>query len=78
MDMHNLIVGVYSNLGVNQQSRQSMKSIFMTFAIYIDRIIKNYKWRCQKLAMQKITPLKIPINLDDILDTQFKTGIILK
>ena len=39
--MYNYIVGLYRRLGVNQQSRLSMKSIFISFELCIGSIIKN-------------------------------------
>ena len=43
MSMYNYIVAIYRSLGLSQNSRQSMKSIFMTFSFYIDTIIKKLK-----------------------------------
>ena len=40
MTMYNYIVGVYRGLGLSQQSRNAMKSIFMSFDIYINSIVK--------------------------------------
>ena len=39
--MYNYIVFLYRRLGNSQQSRLSMKSMFMTFEFYVDNIVKK-------------------------------------
>ena len=41
--MYNYITGIYRGLGMSQQSRNAMKSVFMTFEVYIDNLVKKYE-----------------------------------
>ena len=48
--MYNYIVGVYRKVGVNQQTRLTMKSIFMSLENYITSITQSSRIAIPKVA----------------------------
>jgi hypothetical protein len=68
--MYNYIVGMYRNLGLSQQSRQVMKSIFMTLENYTDSIVKHMKLALTKVSNNlNINSFKTALNFYAIINT---------
>ena len=71
--MYHYIVSIYRNLGLSQQSRQAMKSIFMTFEIYIDSTVKHMKMGLTKVSNNlNMNSFKTALNFYEIVNTHLK------
>jgi hypothetical protein len=77
--MYNYIVFLYRKLGNSQQTRLSMKSIFMTFEFYVDNIVKKLKMALPKVSDSlNINSFKNAISFYEILYNQLKNGVFVE
>ena len=75
MNMYNFIVSIYRKLGNSQQSRECVKTIFMSFEIYVVSIIKKYENDFNKYLRTIKKELITAISFYEIIERRLSKGV---